>query len=335
MNRIVSPSARFFFLAASSLVAGCLWATAAAAQSPARAESQQLLDVRTRETLDAEIVLSGRVRDDAGRPLFGVEARVEKVSYDPASPGLAKSESELVLVDDYFRFTCPACIAIRVGFSHHGYHLSSLEANYSETKDQPGPGKRPKVDKIENVVLRAQGRVARLDRFEGRLVVREGGDEEVLPVGEKASGGPAFLKVLPKDSKSGQPLPFLRLEVPKSGNEIVTRALVGKAGSEAPQAARIDFGATGGVLRYQPRARDIRAIRYEMREAPEQGYEPTLELDPASEEIVYFYCKIGELYGRGSATPTFVEATQDGKRVVSHVEVELNPDGSRNLETLE
>ncbi len=51
--------------------------------------------------------------------------------------------------------------------------------------------------------------------------------------------------------------------------------------------------------------------------------------------MIYFSCKIGELYGRGTATPAVVEEVTGGRRLVSFVEISLNPDGSRNLETLE
>ncbi len=72
-----------------------------------------------------------------------------------------------------------------------------------------------------------------------------------------------------------------------------------------------------------------------MREAPESGYGGELDLSAAGGEVVYFFCKIGELYGRGTASPAGLEETSKGRRVVAFVEIALNPDGSRNLETLE
>ncbi len=301
------------------------------AQTAAEAASIARLEQATHEVLDAQITFSGEVVDDSGQPLQGVDARVEIVRFDETSPTLTRSESQEAIVDGFFRFSCNACVEIRVGFSRQGYHQRTVFADYSEAKL-----KNAVVEKVwQKVLLHRVGAPQRLARFEGRLVVEEGGSEQVLPVGEKASGRPAFLSVLPKDSRSGSPLPFVRLEVGQEGAAIATKSLPGKAAVQAALSPRVDFGPGGAVQAYQPRARNIKEIRYEMREAPEAGYQDKLELDPESSQVVYFYCKIGELYGRGSATPAMVEQTNEGKRVVAHIEIELNPDGSRNLETLE
>jgi len=269
------------------------------------------------------------VKDEAGRLLQDVEARVEIVRFDPEAPNMARSESQAARVDGFFRFACAACLELRVGFSRPGHHRQTLSANWSETA-----GRAAVVEKLhQQVILPAAGPLPRLERFAGRLVVAESGEEEVLPLSMGSSGRPAPLSALPK--AGGAPgLPFVRLEVARGGGAIATRALPGKAAVAAPEAPRLDFGPDGGVVP-APRAGDLRAQNLAMREAPAEGYRRYLELDPDSAEVIYFYCKVGGLYGRGSATPAMVEETSRGKRVVAHVDILLNPDGSRRLEALE
>lgn len=306
------------------------------AQSSPEVEARRQLVEAVSETLDARITLSGTVEDETGRPLTGVTARVEIVRFDSTSSTLSREESREEIINGFFRFTCEKCLEIRVSFGRAGHHRQTVFAGYTEGGGPDSSAPSPVVEKVrQRVVLRQLGAIPRLDRFEGRLIVEEGGEEHILPVGAKASGGPAPLRVLPRDSSSGEALPFVRLSVSRSGETVVTRELVGKA-TLAPEAPRLEFGPAAAVLPYRPAAQDRKEIRYEMREAPADGYGPSLELDPNGAETLYFYCKVGELYGRGSATPAFIEELGGGrKRVVAHVEIELNPDGSRNLETLE
>lgn len=311
--------------------------SALSAQNTPPAEARQRFEAAARRTLDARITLSGTVEDETGRPLTGVMATVEIVRFDPEAATLSRQESREEVVNHFFRFDCEACLEIRASFLQPGHHRQSLSAGYTADPARPeGVEPTPVIEKLrQRVVLRQLGQIPRLDRFEGRLIVEEGGEEHVLPVGEKASGGPSPLTVLPKDSRSGEPLPFVRLVVGRAGETVLTRELVGKT-ALAPEAPRLDFGSAAGVVLYRPGVRDLKAIRYEMREAPEAGYGRSLELDPNGAEVVYFFCKVGEFYGRGSVTPALVEDLGGGrKRVVAHVQIEFNPDGSRNLETLE
>lgn len=306
------------------------------AQSSPEVEARRRLVEATRESLDARITLSGTVEDEAGRPLSAVMTQVEITRFDAESPTLSRQESREEVVNGFFRFTCESCLEIRVSFWRAGHHRQTVFAGYSEGAGQNPGATAPVVEKLrQRVVLRQLGVIPRLDHFEGRLIVEEDGEEHVLPVGAKASGRPTLLRVQPKDLASGEPLPFVRLSVGRSGEAVLTRELVGKT-ALAPTSPRLDFGPEAAVLLHRPVARNLKEIRYEMREAPVDGYGPSLALDPDGAETLYFYCKVGELYGRGSATPAFVEELGGGrKRVVAHVEIELNPDGSRNLETLE
>lgn len=325
----VKSSSRGLYL---SVLMALLVPATCLAQTAAEMEEAARLEQAMRASFDARITLSGTVEDEMGRPLNAVKTRVEVFRFDPSSSSLSSMESKTEIVDGFFLFTCERCMEIRADFLRTGFHVGSLSAGVGTE----GAGQPPVVEKMrQRVVLRPMGTIPRLHRFEGRLIVEEGGEEHILPVGAKASGGPALYRILPKDSSSGEPLPFIRLSVGRSGGSVLTRALSDKS-VLVPEAPRLEFGSTGAVLPYRPGARDLNTIRYEMREAPSDGYGPSLELDPNGAETIYFYCKVGELYGRGSATPALIEELGGGrKRVVAHVEIELNPDGSRNLETLE
>jgi hypothetical protein len=72
-----------------------------------------------------------------------------------------------------------------------------------------------------------------------------------------------------------------------------------------------------------------------MRTAPAEGYTSSLVLDTADRSGTYFfYCRIGDRYGKGSvAVPSFGHADDGRKVVMAHIEIRLNLDGSRNVET--
>ncbi len=316
----------------------------APAQTPAELAADAAVAAAARRDLDARITLSGEVKDDGGRLLQDVEVRIYTVVFDPGAPGASRTESRKERVDGYFRFTCEPCAELRATFFAPGHHSAELGADYSEKS-----GAEALVEKLHRqVLLRRAGALPQLERFAGRLVVAEGEEEQVLPLAVPASGGPAPLSALPAaalpKSAGGVPgLPMVRLEVARraggsstqgsSTQEIATHEIAGKAAVVAPDRPRLDFG-EGGVVR-APAERDFRAQSLAMREAPAEGYSRFLELEAGSGEIVYFYCRVGGLYGRGSVTPAVVEETRGGRRVVAHVEIRLNPDGSRNLEAIE
>ena len=59
-----------------------------------------------------------------------------------------------------------------------------------------------------------------------------------------------------------------------------------------------------------------------------------LEAKERSGGAYYFYCRIGELYGKGKLSlPTFGHADDGQEAVLSHIEIRLNLNGSRNVET--
>lgn len=318
------PSALLLALAPLSL----LGAGGAAAQETPQLLQKGALVAAAHQKLDAHVILSGEVTDAAGRPLLGVKARVDRVRFDAGAAELARTEREELELDGSFRFECEACIEVRAQFSKAGYHQNEVSAGYRIEGDRL-------VEKLgQRVVLAEVGALARLERIDGLLKVAEEGSEEALLVDREAGGQAAPLELLPKAGPDGAPLEVIRLVVPREGARLKTREVERKALVPA-ESPRLDFGPDGGAIVYVPLSRNPHERGHEMREAPESGYQRFLELDPEGGAMVHFFCKIGELYGRGIAGPAAVEETSRGRRVVAPVTLFLNPDGSRNLETLE
>jgi len=91
----------------------------------------------------------------------------------------------------------------------------------------------------------------------------------------------------------------------------------------------------GGFIHFP--VEDRKAFIYDrfnrgMRQAPETGYEPTLAIYPDRQIPVYFFIKAGNRYGKGVLHN--VRVAEDGSRVDCEVKLYIQPDGSRNLETL-
>ena len=76
-------------------------------------------------------------------------------------------------------------------------------------------------------------------------------------------------------------------------------------------------------------------IYREIRTAPLEVYQSTLKLDTADINAgdFYFFCRIGDLYGRGRVVmPSFSSGA--GQQVVrAYIEIRMNLSGGRNVES--
>jgi hypothetical protein len=103
-----------------------------------------------------------------------------------------------------------------------------------------------------------------------------------------------------------------------------------------PAPAILDFAdADGGIVFHEFAEGNPGTIYRGMRTAPAEGYTSSLVLDTADRSGTYFfYCRIGDRYGKGSvAVPSFGHADDGREVVMAHIEIRLNLDGSRNVET--
>jgi hypothetical protein len=78
-----------------------------------------------------------------------------------------------------------------------------------------------------------------------------------------------------------------------------------------------------------------REIFRRLRTAPEEGYDPSVRLDfdlaHISEDVFYFYCRIGDRYGKGKVNAPNFDAPREKGTVMAHVEIWFNDDGGRAL----
>jgi len=91
----------------------------------------------------------------------------------------------------------------------------------------------------------------------------------------------------------------------------------------------------GGIQLFQPEGelRGSNRVARHMTRAPEKGYEQVLDLPKGIASRGYrFYFKVGEHYGRGRLR--FPKISRDGQTFEIGVEFQIQPDGSRNLETM-
>ena len=72
-----------------------------------------------------------------------------------------------------------------------------------------------------------------------------------------------------------------------------------------------------------------------MRIAPRDGYAPVLEFPPDAGDRVYFYCRIGGMYGKGLVVRPYLREDNGEITAVSVVKILVNPTGETNVATLD
>lgn len=289
-----------------------------------------------RETLDRQyngtIVVGGAVVGPEGRPLADVLLVIDTGRFDPSQPSLRKVERRRETVTGAFRVACDDCSDVRIRFIKEGYH-SEVIAVESRTTDGGSPeDERPVVEKGRKQV-EMQPVVAPVEvvTYRGLLTVEEAGRAKVLPLGDTELRRPVPLEVL-----KGLPAGFVRLLADLEADGSVAVAKARPTDLTLPVAPALDFSAAGGgIVPYEPEAHRLEEIDREMSEAPAEGYLPRLELDPSRDRPLYFFCKIGPLYGKGKVLPPVIERGSFGRRAAAMIVIRLNPDGSRNLETVQ
>jgi hypothetical protein len=93
-------------------------------------------------------------------------------------------------------------------------------------------------------------------------------------------------------------------------------------------------GVDGGFIPAETTAFKLRDKYNELEEAPENGYRKQLEIIPSQKKSVFFYCRIGEYYGKGRLYQPSIRKLRDVPYVRTSVVLYLSPvAGSRYLRT--
>ena len=261
-----------------------------------------------------------------GEPVTSVSLVITVARFNLFADFFRSSKTERRTVDGNYQVGCYWCSSLRVLFFAEGYHSETRvfgEQNFSSSN----------IIKMQPVMD-----AVTLVHYRGRLVVHQKEDENrILPLGSKSRLSSSLEKARQRSVKQGNDLLYIQLltKLDKSGEP----QMLMRNSLQDPRlavSAIIDFSnAKGGVVPYTSTYVSPRDIRRSMFLAPEEGYQPKLELDTSAEGPIWFYVHIDGNYGRGRAFPPSLEDTGSGRRLVVSVELFLNPDGSRNLETVE
>ena len=320
--------------------------TASVADDPESVRNRQRLQdilLKMHQSSLRRIRLKGDVVDEPGERLTDVTATVE-VS------GEAKQELRRVLRDGRFDFDFRDVTGMEVLFYKKGYYSAQLQV-FSDPEltgeqwfrlMQGGTLKAADVEGEVQVVLEKQGQITKLDRYGATHSV--GAAEAVLadfgkPPPPVAKG---FVEPVKVDVVSPRPADGLVvvMEADERGAPAIKQLAVPPTGwGRAPAGAKLVMTAKGaGFVPYQPAAPQRAAV--EMRRAPEQGYEREMTLTDdhyarlarSATNKAYFFFKTGDgRFGRGCLYR--YSADPDESRVIIGVDLLVQPDKSRNLET--
>ena len=291
---------------------------------------------------NAAIRLEGRVVDEAGRPLEGVRLDVRKSRLDLTSESfLSRDEDVLELSDGAFEVSCWNCSGVTLHFAKQGYYAETLQFHVAKPEDvEPGESRDLAVDDLE-VVLRSSANAAKLVSYEGHLQTSADGPVTVAPLRrDLGSSGVRLERLDEPPSKAAQYRPgYVRLIAPVDATgALAAQPLPDVPGARMrfPAPPTVDFTpADAGVRLYRFTSENPQKVYRSMRTAPATGYQDSLVLDRKERTggSYYFYFRSGDRYGKGKVVPpSFGHA--DGQEVVmSHIELRLNPDGSRNVES--
>lgn len=295
---------------------------------------------------NAAITLEGRVEDEGGRALEDVRLDVRATRFDLTSESFSsKDESTFELEDGRFRFRCRRCSGVTMDFSKDGYYSESL--SFHVPKEEDGTGRlrgeeaRDLVRTDLRVALRSDRNKVQLVSYEATLRAAPDGPVTVAPLRlDLGSRGVALERLGRAPSREANHLPGHVRLVPTldDAGGLAAQPLPDVPGAlmRVPAPVVVELvDAEGGFLLHRVGGSNPRPVYREMRTAPAEGYEPSLAIDTADRNgPYYFFVRIGERYGKGFVVvPSFGHADDGREVVMAHIELRLNPDGSRNVET--
>jgi hypothetical protein len=297
-------------------------------------------------SFNAAMTLEGEVKDQDGNALEQVHLGLRTSRFDLMSESFtSKDESVLELGDGRFHVSCRTCSGMTLHFSKDGYYSETMNFHVEKGEMQDGRRSGEEAQNLVRtdveIVLRSDENEATLVRYESTLSSAADGPLRVAPLRRDLGSRGVLLEHLSKPpSRAAQYLPgYVRLRAALDDEgTLAARPLPDVPGARMrfPASAVLDFAeADGGIIFYQFADGDPKKTYRSMRTAPSDGYEPSLALDTANRDgTSYFYCRIGNLYGKGRvAVPSFGHTDAGQEVVMAYMEIRLNLDGTRNVET--
>ncbi len=294
---------------------------------------------------NAAITLTGRVVDEAGMPLDQVQLYVTKSRVSlTAESFLTLDESDLDLEDGRFRVTCRACSNVQMHFSRAGYYSETVDFHVDYATREAGRLSSEVAQDLERtdlqIVLRSAQNAVRLVSFEGFLRATANGPATVVPMRrDMGSQGVKQDRLSRPPGKNTKYLPgYVQLLAAVTKDDtLASESPPGNPRIKFPQPPVVDFSeADGGIILYEFTSGDRQKVYREMRMAPADGYQSSLLLDSVDRDgTYYFFCRIGDRFGKGHVNvPSFSHLDgKEGEVVMAYMEIRLNLEGSRNVET--
>ena len=291
------------------------------------------LDESAERNMNAPIDIKGVVQDEAGQPISGVTVKIT-TTHLALNVVNAGSENSELIINGEFELRCKDCSAIEAEFSKDGFHTIDREW----FSFGPGMQTRGLKDRDAVVALQARGVPARLEPYHG--ILETGGRARVLPFSFGMGSGimsPERVIERATEEEISEAL-YLRLLVETEPDGSISIDQLTPPGAsytiDRPRNPRLDFStARGGVIGYEPQETNVRLIDREMSLAPSSGYVDTLDVVRRDGLPQYFYCRIGNRYGRGTVNRAgFSGSSSRPPTVEVSVSIELNVvPGDRNL----
>lgn len=299
----------------------------------------------------AKMRLAGVVVDEDGNALRDVTLVIDEGRFNPAAESFSSSTERRKTINGRFDESCRMCSGLTLTFMKNGYFEEVISfAAISEELEKTADGAKARKTDLR-VVLMRKGELASLVRIGGGLSAGVSDRLDILPIepatGRTATstfalrGGKLFAFTSPrKDTTEKAPLdvPFLYL-TPRAGLGgpfavgTVKHPTSGRTVSGVPAEVLLCASREGdGFVLYEPRRTESLLAYREMREAPADGYQRCIPAPiwPAAMPTIFFYCKVGSLFGKGEVSKAQFSGFVPGE-VEAPVWLLINTNGTRNV----
>lgn len=274
-----------------------------------------------------DILVSGQIVDQDGVALDGVEldARIMLGRLKDRPP---TNLVRIASVGPGFQLAYTNTFGLDLSFCKRGYYKEKLSFAPNPDGARTYGGKRV-VDKPElKVVLTKIGETVPLEEhFAGLECWLNGRSESARWV---PSDGFNTVKLAHVQDLSLWPTTGLCLVAGELTEEFKKAVpLNGPRPGDKPPWSLVMFGTNDGFRVYSETRQDNHRIMREMRSAPEDGY--VRSISPSFKGgIIYYYCRIGQRYGKGYVTYSTANPGSTSVRITTRLFVSLK-EGDRNV----
>lgn len=273
--------------------------------------------------------IKGRVVDEEGRPVDGVTMRIHTARAVGVRPATGPSPFTDVVVGDDEQRTIDGALEISRPSAKAVFLTLEKEGHYTR-RLAFGPDDTRATSVVRDDLVVAFPRRGRPTTLADYLAERPQHARTALLVDLAGPPNPArcVTTAAPAADTARGPALICELQPGPDGTPLLN-PINTEVGTPAP--VRLRFSVPdGGFVRAE--IRDDRAVGLEMMRAPADGYAPELGIEPPlGGRPVYFYFRCADKYGRGKVGR--VLGLVRDKTVSVDVELRVQPDGTRNLET--